>query len=365
MCLRVLCASILLAGMVQADDPAFRDLSGRADAARNANDVPQAVALYRQALALNPKWDQGWWYLGTLLYDADQYTGGRDALSRLVELTPNAGPAWGLLGLCEFETGDYAQALAHIERSLASTSDLQPGMDRVLRYHEALLLTRTGQFDRAVQTYSALIRSGSQSPELVSAVGLAALRTALLPKDIPIGQESLYQTAGKASLFTMSGDLQRAQQTLDDLAARFPDAPNVHYLCGTFLLVADTARAVEEFKRELKLNPSNSAAGAMLAWVLLRDGEINTALPYAEKAATTAPDYAIAQFVYGRLLVETGSVERGIQQLETARKIDPSFLETHLSLATAYSRIGRTEQARREREISLELAKESSPLAQR
>jgi Tfp pilus assembly protein PilF len=59
-------------------------------------------------------------------------------------------------------------------------------------------------------------------------------------------------------------------------------------------------------------------------------------------------------------------VERGIERLQAARKIDPSFLETHLSLATAYSRIGRTEEARRELQISLDISKkEGSSLAQR
>jgi tetratricopeptide (TPR) repeat protein len=188
----------------------------------------------------------------------------------------------------------------------------------------------------------------------------------MLPKEIPPEEADLFLSAGKASISTMSGDLEHAQQALNDLAARFPDAPGVHYLRGTFLLVADTAQAVNEFKEELRVNPSNSTAGAMVAWTMLRAGELQTALPYAEKAAALAPSYAIAQFVYGRLLVETGSVERGIERLRAAETIDPSFLEPHLSLATAYSRIGRTEEARGERQVSLELSrKEATAVAQR
>ncbi len=366
MYLKALCACVLVTASLRADEGEFQRLSAQANAARDANEVPQAIALYKQALALNPKWDQGWWYLGTLLYDSDQYKDGRDALRHLVELQPNAGPAWALLGLCEFETGENDKALADLERGLASSSELQPGMDAVLRYHEAVLLTRAGQFDRAIQTYALLIRRGSRSPELVSAVGLAALRTPMLPKEIPPEKADLFLTAGKASISTMSGDLEHAQQALNDLAARFPEAPGVHYLRGTFLLVADTGQAVQEFKQELRVNPSNFAAGAMLGWVLLRAGEFQAALPYAEKAAMLGPNYVIAQFVYGRLLVETGSVERGIERLRVAETIDPSFLETHLSLATAYSRTGRTEDAHRERQISLDLSrKEANSLAQR
>src|SRR5438445_12946054 len=140
MYLKAVCACVLLAVSLRADEGEFERLSAEANAARDANDVPQAVALYKQALALNPKWDQGWWYLGTLLYDSDQYRDGRDALRHVVELQPNAEPAWGLLGLCEFETGENDKALADVERGLASSAELQPGMDAVLRYHEARLL---------------------------------------------------------------------------------------------------------------------------------------------------------------------------------------------------------------------------------
>src|SRR5581483_10137894 len=80
----------------------FEDLAARATAAREANDVPHAVELYREALARNPKWEEGWWFLGSLLYDSDRYAEARDALTHVVEADEKAAPAWGLLGLSEF-----------------------------------------------------------------------------------------------------------------------------------------------------------------------------------------------------------------------------------------------------------------------
>ncbi len=97
----------------------FEDLSARATAAREANNLSEAVKLYRQALALSSKWQAGWWFLGTILYDTNEYTGCRDALSHFVELKTDSAPAWGILGLCEFQTGDYARSLKHIDRSFS------------------------------------------------------------------------------------------------------------------------------------------------------------------------------------------------------------------------------------------------------
>jgi tetratricopeptide (TPR) repeat protein len=162
----------------------------------------------------------------------------------------------------------------------------------------------------------------------------------------------------------MTGDLEDAQESYQELLTKFPNAPNVHYVYGCFLLASDPAGAIEQLKNELKIEPSNAAAGAMLAWMLFRDREFATALPYAQRAAAAAPDLLMAQLMLGRLLVENGDVERGIEHLKAAQKLDPGNLEVHLSLATAYSRIGRTEDARRERQISLDSTKESNPVQQ-
>jgi tetratricopeptide (TPR) repeat protein len=78
----------------------FEDLALRASAAREQNDVPKAVDLYGQAVQLNPKWPDGWWFLGLLQYGSDQYAAARDSLTQYIKLTPNAGPAIALRGLC-------------------------------------------------------------------------------------------------------------------------------------------------------------------------------------------------------------------------------------------------------------------------
>src|SRR5438270_3398811 len=120
----------------------FADMAARATAAREASRLPEAIALYKEAVNLDPKWEEGWWFLGSLLYDTDQYAAARESLARVVDLDPKAYPAWGLLGLCEFETVDYRASLGHIQRALEAGSGTQGQMEGVLRYHEAVLLTR-------------------------------------------------------------------------------------------------------------------------------------------------------------------------------------------------------------------------------
>ena len=70
--------------------------------------------MYRQAVKLRPSWAEGWWFLGELLYDQNQYPEARDSLRRLIDLDRTTGPGFALLGLCEFETKEYDKALNHI-----------------------------------------------------------------------------------------------------------------------------------------------------------------------------------------------------------------------------------------------------------
>jgi tetratricopeptide (TPR) repeat protein len=343
--------------LAQANPVGFDDLVLKATAAREQNDLQQAIELYGQAVQLKPDWPDGWWFLGSLQYASDSYAAARDALSHFIELTPEGGPAFALRGLCEFETGEYTQALKDIERGLSLGAANQPRNEKILRYHEALLLTRSGNFEAALHEFNFFARGKVPNPELLVAVGLAGLRTPLLPKELKADQQELYAAAGNAALHFMAGDEKTAQQEFQDLFQRFPTAANAHYFYGYLLFPLDPDRAIVEFRRELEISPSNAAAEIMVAWDALIRNDFPQALTYAEKAVAEDPKLPVVQFVLGRALVETGDIKGGIEHLEKELQLEPNNLEIHLALAKAYSKSGRKEDARRERLRCLEISK--------
>src|ERR1700739_2075027 len=127
----------------------FEATAKSATAAREAGPADEAIGEYRRALEIHPGWEEGWWYLGTMLYDGDRYSEAIAAFHKLVELVPSAGPAWNFLGLCEFETKDYGNSLEHLEKGLALGGADDPETGRVSKYHLALLLIRSGESDPA------------------------------------------------------------------------------------------------------------------------------------------------------------------------------------------------------------------------
>ena len=353
------CVLLPVSVWAQTSLASFDEVAVQASAAREQGDISHALELYRQGVHLNPKWPDGWWFLGSLHYGANEYTAGRDALSHYLELTPEAGPALALRGLCEFEIGDYEQSLKDIEHGISLGAASQPRNEKILRFHEAILLAHRGDFEFALQRYGALAREKELSPELLVGAGLAGLRSPILPKELNADKAGLFMAVGKAAFLFWSGDHKGAQLEFQTVFQRFPTAVNVHYFYGYLLFPMDPDEAAVEFRKELEISPANAPAQTMVAWDALIQNDFPRALTYSEKAVAEDPTLPVAQLVLGRALVETGDVKGGIEHLEKELQLEPGNFETHLALAKAYSKSGRAEDARRERLYCLQVAASS------
>jgi tetratricopeptide (TPR) repeat protein len=330
----------------------FEELSRQATAAREADQIPQAIDLYRQALQLKADWSEGWFYLGTLYYDADRFADAQPAFEQFVKLVDKPA-GWAFLGLCEFETGSYTLARDHLQRAL--DGGVSPEIEQVVRFHEALLLTRLGLFDQALHWYRTLVSSGINNPALIAGLGLNSLSRATLPAETPPDQQEFVAAVGHAAYVWMLGDDAKTQAAFHALVDAYPAYPGVHNLYATYLLIAHPESAMPELRRELEVNPQSVEARAMLALLLVQAGQTAEAAADAKKAAEEGPSSALAQYAYGSIVADSDPKEAAAH-LEIAERLDPSNLEYHVALAHVYSRLGRNEEARQERQISIRLA---------
>jgi len=85
---------------------------------------------------------EGWWSLGTILYDRDNYLEAARAFRKVVVLQPDHGSARAMLGLCEFELGQDAAAFRDIHQGRQLGIHPEPQLRRVLLFHEGVLLLR-------------------------------------------------------------------------------------------------------------------------------------------------------------------------------------------------------------------------------
>lgn len=318
------------------------------DEARQADRLNEALDQYARALKIRPDWKEGWWNTGAILYEEDHYPEARDAFRKLVSLDANNGPGWGMLGLCEFQTREYDRAIVSLlhGRSLGLSSNQE--LESVVRYHAALLYIHFEQFEIAFDVLNEFLRAGNDSPKVVQAFGLAILRMPYLETEIPSEQRDLILLAGQAGLGMAARRPELAQAAFDQLMARFPNAPNVHYAYGVFLLNQDSDAALKQFKRELEISPQHYPSMVQMAFEYLKRDDYNTALPLAEKAVQLAPKMFPARNVLGRVLLQLGQVDRAIKELEEGARLAPTSPEMHYALGRAYRRAGREEDAKRE-----------------
>jgi tetratricopeptide (TPR) repeat protein len=329
-------------------NPKFDALAAKAAAAREAGRLDEAVEAYRQAIPLKPDWIEGVWSLGAVLYELDRFADARDAFRRVLARHPENGTLWALKGHCEYKLKNYDVALADLLQARARGVTGNQSVSEVARYHTALLSTRNEEYEQALSILTDFGLEGNDSPRIIEAMGLAALRLPLLPEELPGDKREMVMMAGRARYFMAARLGAAAQNAFEALAQRYPETPGVHYAFGVFLLAEQPDAAVREFERELAVSPQNVWARTQIAFALIRKGEFETAKPWAEQAVAQAPTEFVARNALGQILLETGDLEGAIRELEQGVKLASDSPAMHFALARAYRRAGRNADADRE-----------------
>jgi tetratricopeptide (TPR) repeat protein len=326
---------------------AFQGISGTADfeaaansatAAREAGRADEAIRDYRRAVETNPRWEEGWWYLGTLLYDQDQYSDAIPAFQKLVDLVPSAGPAWDFLGLCEFETKNYENSLEHLKKGLALGDADDPETARVAKYHLALLLIRSGESDQAATLLASTLGQGELPAQIRIALGLALLHVPLFPKEVDPSQDALIYAAGEAASAMAQKNSAQAMAALSSLLKEYPSTPYLHYAYGRALASAgQDEEALKQQHAEAAISPKSALPWIEISQLQLRLHHPQEALHAAEEAVQRAPDSSASHGTLGQALQEFGKKERAADELALAEKLAPEKGQPEERLALLYS----------------------------
>ena len=328
----------------------FDKLTERAKKASEENRLEEATSLYRKALALRPRWAEGWWSLGTLQYDQNQYADAARAFEKLIVLQRENGTAHAMLGLCQFEMGKDETALKNLlaAERLRVLKDEQ--LRNVARYHLGVLQLRARRFGDANETLGQLAKEGVRTRELTNALGLAALL--VKPQEAPpegTAGASVIERAGEAEALVAAKNFEQAKLRYAQLASEFPDYPNLHFAYGRMLLAAmEPDEAVVEFLRELARDPQNVNSLLEIAAVRYKLDSAD-GVKYAEQAVNQAPKRPFGHYLLGLLYLDAQNFNGAISELEIARSSLTTVPEVYMALGNAYARAGKKAEAARAR----------------
>ena len=209
--------------------------------------------------------------------------------SNTFSLAPHtAAPRIAFLGLCEYETGKYDDALAQFRAWAGAGWAGTPELRDVAVFHFALLLTRDGKFVESLYLLATVAPRLGDIPELSEAMGLASLRMRNLPENYPPEMRERVWLAGKAALYAPQSprDFARADEFARRLESRYPEQPEVHYFPRHDLygFEGKTVEAEREYREELKISADHVPSLVALAGIDLEKADLAEAGLMARRA---------------------------------------------------------------------------------
>ncbi len=254
--------------------------------------------------------------LGTTLFNSGQFEQAAAPLQRALGDTPDDENLRRMLALAWFNSHSYEQA-AELLRD-----DPGRGANPALEYTYAVALVRSGRAAEAEPVFARLLVENADWPELNVLLGQAH------------AQQDDYDAATKylQRALELKPDVAEAQGTLGDI----------------YLRQGKLAEAEEALFGELRSHPGDTRTKYTLAVVLDLNRKPEAALEVLGQLLEAKPDLADGRYLLGKILLARGNPEEARAQLEAAAELSPEDANVRYQLAQAYQRLGQRDKARRE-----------------
>lgn len=279
-----------------------------------------------------------------------------------IEISPRFFPALFNLGYFHYSRRDYLKAIPYLERAgrvLATDFNthylLGACYQAVERREEALLAWRTaiGINPRSSRLLQIMVVEYGKGRYFQEAAELATRALELAPGDL-----NSYLLAIKAhqdaGLYDVTIEIARKA------VAGFPRSARARFEYGFHLQkVGRTDAAIAELREAIRLDPAYEEPFYFLGEILQQLGQYEEAIPNLRKAISIRTDYTPARVALAKSLIGLKRLEEAVAALNESVGVDPRHPQPHLMLSQVYFRLGKEEDARREKELSLRLRREN------
>ena len=286
--------------------------------------LENAIDFYRQAVAINPDLPGLQMNYGLALFKAAQFPNAIRIFSDEIRKHPDDQRLTILLGMAHYGIKDYFVAIPYLQR--AAERDPQNLTLRMALARSCLL---SKQYQCVIDARREVI---ARKPDMADADVMAA--EAL---------DAMHDTAGAIK------DLQAAIQAN-------PDQPNAHFALG-YLLWRERrwTEAAREFEAEIQQDPQDRQARIYLADAEVQQKDFTGPLSDLQKLAESKVSEPLVHLDLGLIAAKNGQTEDALRELRTASEQDAENAELHQRIATAYESLGKSEEAKAERNRAIRI----------
>jgi len=307
----------------------------------------EAVAVYREALALEPDNATAHSNLGNSLAVLGQTDQAISALERAIRLQPDFAKAHNKLGVLWFKKRQWKRAIASFKRAVAFHPD-----DPAYRVNLGNAYHGNSETNRAVAAYEKAIQLDPNRVDAWNNLGVIEFDRKAWDRAIAAFERTAVLDPGNASAHTNLGNAHAEKGNRDQAIAAYETAleiqpRNVQVLEWLALLYRDAKkmdRAIELFERAVELKPE-ARRYATLARLYGQNGQQEKRIAACRNAVELAPRDPIAAYNYGFACQQSGRLDEAIAAYRKAIEIDPENAWAHYSLGNAYHDKGRRREA--------------------
>ena len=315
----------------------------------------------QQLLQLKPNDVNALANLGMVEFTTGQYPEAISHFKAALAHSPSLWNAEALLGICQIRTRESGAGEASIERALPHLTDVtlrtQAGLELINSYWN------TAANEKATRVIGLLREKDPQNADVLyaeyrihSAMASSALQQ--LSQAAP-DSARLHQVLGDAAL--AQEDYPHAATEYREALKRDPRLPGLHLGLGQAIAAQgktpDQLRAAEaEFKAELQNDPQNAEAYFHLGEIAEDRGNTAEAGELLVKSVQLRPAFADAHIELAKLASDRGEDTEALKHLQTAVALAPGNRTAHYRLAQLYKKAGESQRAETEFETARKLA---------
>ncbi len=283
----------------------------------------------------------------------------RVTFKRMSELVPNSPAALYRISQFQMRVNDPEHARWSLVQALQADPDYLPARAALVeveaglrKYDEALQLAEALARDHPALSIGEVLQGDVLSHQGRFAEAATAYASAQAKEPTPAGAVRLFQARWRA------GERAVALASLGKWVETHPSDPVARRALASGLMASGDARAaIKQNEILLAASPGDAVVLNNLALLYFAIGDAR-ALEYAERAHSLAPTDAAVLDTLGWLLVKRDQPERGLTFLREAHSRLANDPRVRYHLAVALSRLGRTQEARRELERALQSGEE-------
>ena len=302
--------------------------------------VEQAVALYEQALALDPNCQQAMLEKGVGLSLLGRLDAALASFEQAARAAPKHSVPWDFRGVALARAGRTEEALAAFAEALR----LAPDEPTVL-IHQASTQAQSGRLEQARDGYRRVLALDSARIECWAMLGEVEERHGHIEQAIEAYRRYL------AAPSTAPGVVAKLGPHVRELEAGLrqghaTESGTAAYERGSVLYNSGRLEeAVKAFQHALELAPHQIAAWNLLSMGLSRLGRGRDAAAALDKALKLFPEHAATWSNYANTLSDLGQHQQALECAERATRLDPKLAQGWGNKGRALAELGRLQEA--------------------